>query len=216
MSNKFRRVVTGHDDKAAPSFNPILAPERVRTLAGAGGPTFYEIWNTRETPARIDRASGEPAEDGIMLTPPAGGTRIRVLDIPPETTETANLDAAKARAHFAEIGAENASTNTGDAVIPTCIAHRPSITGLCSRAKSRFWSILARSRFVRATSWCSEGPIMDGRTVPRRTAGSPSSSSTANSWMVFSYPRQLAWGVAGCALAYPLIHATVRSRPPKG
>jgi mannose-6-phosphate isomerase-like protein (cupin superfamily) len=118
VSNKFRRVVTGHDDKGRAIIQSDSPPQRVKTLAGAGAPTFYEIWNTRETPARIDRASGEPAEDGIVLTPPRGGTRIRVLDIPPETAETANLDAAKARAHFAEIGAENASTNTGGARHP--------------------------------------------------------------------------------------------------
>ena len=45
---------------------------------------FHEVWNTRETPVRIDRASGEPSEDRIVLAPPKNGTRIRVLDIPPE------------------------------------------------------------------------------------------------------------------------------------
>jgi hypothetical protein len=118
VSNSFRRVVTGHDQKGRAIIQSDSPPERVKTLAGAGAPTCYEVWNTRETPARIDRPSGEPAEEGIVLTPPVGGTRIRVLDIPPETTETASLDAAKARAHFAEIGAENASTNMGAARHP--------------------------------------------------------------------------------------------------
>ena len=117
MNKTFRRIVTGHDDTGRAIIQSQSPPERVRTLSG-GGPTFYEIWNTRETPARIDRASGEPAEDGIILAPPSNGTRIRVLDIPPETAESANLDAARARAHFAEIGAEAASTNTGDARHP--------------------------------------------------------------------------------------------------
>lgn len=118
MSSKFRRVVTGHDREGRAIIQSDAPPERVRTIAGAGGPTFYEVWNTRESPARIDRASGEPTEEGIILSPPAGGTRIRVLDIPPETPETASLDAAKARAQFAEVGAESASTNTGDARHP--------------------------------------------------------------------------------------------------
>lgn len=118
MPGIFRRIVTGHDEKGRAIIQSDSAPDRVKTLAGPGAPTFYEIWNTRETPVRIDRAGVEPAEGGIVLTPPKGGTRIRVLDIPPETTETANLDAAKARAHFAEISAENASTNTGSARHP--------------------------------------------------------------------------------------------------
>jgi mannose-6-phosphate isomerase-like protein (cupin superfamily) len=118
VPSKFRRVVTGHDSEGRAIIQSDSPPERVRTIAGPGGPTFYEIWNTRETPARIDRASGEPSEEGIILSPPRGGTRIRVLDIPPETSETANLDAAKARAQFAEIAAESASTNRGDARHP--------------------------------------------------------------------------------------------------
>jgi mannose-6-phosphate isomerase-like protein (cupin superfamily) len=117
LSKQFRRVVTGHDANGRAIIQSDSAPERTKTLAG-GGPTFYEIWNTRETPVRIDRSSGEPAEDGIILAPPANGTRIRVLDIPPETEQTSKLDVARARAHFAEIGAESASTNTGEARHP--------------------------------------------------------------------------------------------------
>ena len=117
MQKAFRRIVTGHDDAGRAVIQSQSAPERVKTLSG-GGPTFYEIWNTRETPARIDQASGEPAEDGIVLAPPRSGTRIRVLDIPPETAESANIDPAQARALFAEIGAEGASTNAGEARHP--------------------------------------------------------------------------------------------------
>jgi mannose-6-phosphate isomerase-like protein (cupin superfamily) len=117
MSEPFYRIVTGHDANGQAIIQSRSLPERIKTLAN-GGPTFYEIWNTRETPARIDRASGEPLEDGIILAPPRHGTRIRVLDIPPETAESADLDVAAARAHFAEIGAESASTNTGKARHP--------------------------------------------------------------------------------------------------
>ncbi len=118
MPSKFRRVVTGHDAQGRAIIQSDSPPDRVKTLAGAGGPTFYEVWNTRESPARIDRASGEPNEQGIILSPPKGGTRIRVLDIPPETAEVANQAAADARALFAEVGAESASTNSGNARHP--------------------------------------------------------------------------------------------------
>jgi mannose-6-phosphate isomerase-like protein (cupin superfamily) len=111
MPKQFRRIVTGHDANARAVIQSDAPPERVRTLAN-GGPTFYEVWNTRETPAKIDKHSGEPPEEGIVLAPPRSGTRIRVLDIPPETAEFAQLDAAQSRALFAEIGAESASTNS--------------------------------------------------------------------------------------------------------
>jgi hypothetical protein len=61
---------------------------------------FYEIWNTRATPAPIDRTCGEPSEDGITLAPPRGGTRIRVLDIPPEDGSFEPMSAEEARSHF--------------------------------------------------------------------------------------------------------------------
>jgi hypothetical protein len=117
VQRTFRRIVTGHDEQGRAIIQSQSPPARVKTLSG-DGPTFYEIWNTRETPVRINRASGEPAEDGIILAPPKNGTRIRVLDIPPETAESAKIDFAKARAHFAEIGAEDASTNMGEARHP--------------------------------------------------------------------------------------------------
>jgi mannose-6-phosphate isomerase-like protein (cupin superfamily) len=110
MSKAFRRVVTGHDVKGRAIIQSDAPPERVKKLSG-NAPIFYEVWNTRETPARIDRASGEPHEEGLVLAPPPRGTRIRVLDIPPETAEMAQLSAAGAREHFAEIGAAEASTH---------------------------------------------------------------------------------------------------------
>jgi mannose-6-phosphate isomerase-like protein (cupin superfamily) len=110
MSKPFRRVVTGHDADGNAIIRSDGPPARVKVLAG-NGPTFYEVWNTRETPALIDRAGSEPPEAGVILAPPRNGTRIRVLDIPPEDERMQAVDAAKAKALFAEIGATAASTN---------------------------------------------------------------------------------------------------------
>jgi len=110
MTVPFRRVVTGHNDAGLAVILSDAPPERVRVI-GRNGPTFYEVWNTRATPAPIDRRSGEPPEEQIMLAPPRNGTRIRVLDIPPETAELQQIDAAAAREHFAEIGAAQAATH---------------------------------------------------------------------------------------------------------
>jgi mannose-6-phosphate isomerase-like protein (cupin superfamily) len=112
MLKSFRRVVTGHDQEGRAVIQADAPPERVRVI-GPDGPTFYEIWNTRATPAPIDRSGGEPVEDQIMLAPPPNGTRIRVLDIPPETAALRQMDAAAARQHFAEIGAAGAATHDG-------------------------------------------------------------------------------------------------------
>lgn len=108
-----RRIVTGHDASGASVIQEDGIPPRVRFVGGDHGPLFHEIWNTRETPARLDRNSGEPAEAGIQLAPPRGGTRIRVLDIPPEDASIARLTPEQARAHFAEVGAGAASSHSG-------------------------------------------------------------------------------------------------------
>jgi len=109
MLKPVRRIATGHDDAGRAVLQSDAAPTRVQ-IVGEHGPTFHEIWNTRETPARIDRNGGEPFEAQLTLAPPRNGTRIRVLDIPPETEATARTDAATARALFASIGAADAST----------------------------------------------------------------------------------------------------------
>lgn len=109
-----RRIVTGHDASGRAIIQEDGPPARIQRIGGAHGPLFYEVWNTRETPARIDRASGEPSEDGISLAAPRNGTRIRVLDIPPDDASFETMTPEQAKAHFAEVGASNASSHAGD------------------------------------------------------------------------------------------------------
>jgi hypothetical protein len=113
MNAPFRRIVTGHNALGKAIIQEDGPPPRVQRVGGEHGPVFYEIWNTLETPARIDRASGEPPEDRIVLPPPRNGTRIRVLDFPPEHESLQKITAEEARAHFAEIAAPEAASHTG-------------------------------------------------------------------------------------------------------
>jgi len=108
MSKPFRRVVTGHDAQGRAIIQSDAPPPRTRKVGGPNGPTFYEVWNTRETPVLIDRSSGEPPEADLTLAPPKSGTRIRVLDFPPESEEMRKITSEQAREHFAELGAANA------------------------------------------------------------------------------------------------------------
>ena len=108
-----RRIVTGHDEAGRAIIQEDGPVPRVQRIGGAVGPLFHEVWNTRTTPAPIDAASGEPPEDGISLAPPRNGTRIRVLDIPPDDESLSSVTPEQARAHFAEIGAGDAASHTG-------------------------------------------------------------------------------------------------------
>ena len=79
-----RRIVTGHDASGRAIIQEDAPVQRVQRVGGDIGPMFHEVWNTQATPAPIDADSFEPAEQGIILAAPKNGTRIRVLDIPPE------------------------------------------------------------------------------------------------------------------------------------
>lgn len=118
----FRRVVTGHDQEGRAVILSDAPPTRVQQIGGPGGPTFFEVWNTREIPVVIDRQSGEPVESGLVLAPPKGGTRIRVIDFPPEGDVIRGLTATEAAEKFSEMGgAEAAQSGTG---APHPLMHR--------------------------------------------------------------------------------------------
>ncbi|KUN29566.1 cupin [Streptomyces antibioticus] len=118
----FRRIVTGHDASDHAVIVQDAPPTRVVEIGGPGGPTFYEVWNTRQTPAVIDRQSGEPAEEGLVLGPPERGTRIRVIDFPPEGDRIRNLTGAEAAEKFGEMGGADAARSVAGAPHP--LMHR--------------------------------------------------------------------------------------------
>lgn len=121
---QFRRIVTGHNSEGKAVIQEDAPPPRVQQIGKGFGPTFYEVWNTTETPVVIDRDSGEPEESDIVLAPPANGTRIRVLDIPPEGDHIKTMSADEAKEHFAEIGASDASNHTDSGDSKHAFMHR--------------------------------------------------------------------------------------------
>src|ERR1700694_3574560 len=151
MPKPFRRVVPGHDEAGRAVLLSDAPPARVQVV-GTLGPTFYEVWNTRETPAKIDRRGGEPYDAQPTLAPPRTGTRIRVLDIPPETEATTKIDAAAARAHFAQIGAAQAAA-AGDSGARHALMPRTDSVAPVAQAKT------AGSRLFSSTENCPTGSV---------------------------------------------------------
>jgi mannose-6-phosphate isomerase-like protein (cupin superfamily) len=104
-----RRVVTGHDGQG----RAILASDgplpTVRELAAIPGTVFHEVWSTQGTPAPVGNGP-DPTLGPLMLPPPAQGTRIRFVDIPPDTEDFLAQGAGRMREAFAEIGDAAAST----------------------------------------------------------------------------------------------------------
>jgi mannose-6-phosphate isomerase-like protein (cupin superfamily) len=118
----FRRIVTGHDAEGKAMVISDTSPDRTYMIGGPKGAKFHEVWSTRQSPALIDSRSGEPEETSLVLAPPKGGTRIRVIDFPPEGEEIRNLTGADAAANFKSMGDEKASTSGEGAPHP--LMHR--------------------------------------------------------------------------------------------
>jgi naringenin degradation protein FdeH len=110
MSAKLRRVVTGHD--ASGKAVVVEDGPAPAVLTNPRRPNYFsaQIWATRATPVPIAAAERDPTAQPLALAPSAGGTIIRVIQFPPEDASVQNLDAAGARAIFAAIGGEKAST----------------------------------------------------------------------------------------------------------
>ena len=115
------RVVTGHDaaGKAVVSSNGALPT--VTELSAIPGTWFHEVWSTAASPAPVDNGP-DPTTGPLTLPPPPNGTRIRFVDIPPDTAEFLAHGASKMQAAFAEIG--DAAASTVQAHSPHPLMHR--------------------------------------------------------------------------------------------
>ena len=107
--NPIRRVVTGHDSRG----QAIIAIDgplpTVVELTHIPGTVFHEVWNTEGSPAPVGNGP-DPSLGPLRLPPPKQGTRIRFVDIPPDTEDFLRQDAARMRDAFEEIGDAGAST----------------------------------------------------------------------------------------------------------
>jgi mannose-6-phosphate isomerase-like protein (cupin superfamily) len=95
------RVVTGHDPdgKAIIASNGPLAA--IVELAAIPGMIFHEVWETRATPAPVDNCA-DPTTGPMMHGAPKNGTRIRFVDLPPDTNYLAEAD-TRMKALFEEV-----------------------------------------------------------------------------------------------------------------
>ena len=88
------------------------------SLDAVPGTVFHEIWSTSSVPAEIDNGP-DPTLGALQLAPPEGGTRVRIVDIPPDTVQNA-IAPEDAAAAFAAIGATHAHALGG----PHALMHR--------------------------------------------------------------------------------------------
>jgi mannose-6-phosphate isomerase-like protein (cupin superfamily) len=103
------RVVTGHDAEGkaiVASDGPLPTVAEIRAIPGT---VFHEVWSTAGTPAPVDNGA-DPTLGPLMLPPPKQGTRIRFVDVPPDSAEFLAHGAARMKDAFAQVGDVQAST----------------------------------------------------------------------------------------------------------
>jgi len=103
------RVVTGHDADGKAIVASSGPLPTVVEIAAIPGTVFHEVWSTAATPAPVDTGA-DPTLGPLMLPPPQQGTRMRFVDIPPDTAEFLAQGAGKMKDAFGQIGDEKAST----------------------------------------------------------------------------------------------------------
>jgi mannose-6-phosphate isomerase-like protein (cupin superfamily) len=121
MTQKVRRVVTGHDRRGAATIISDGDVPFIHTIPQRPGWEAHEIWATSEMPAPIEQA-GEPTDRPRSIHPSTNGTVCRVVTFPPEHTFIHKIDRAAAQASFAAAGSPQASVGMENSPHP--LMHR--------------------------------------------------------------------------------------------
>jgi hypothetical protein len=85
-----RRIVTGKGRDGAATILEDRAAPVTMTVPERPGYRVTSLWVTAETPARIESADGTPGHKGLL--PPKSGTVFRIIDIPPEPRDKAQME----------------------------------------------------------------------------------------------------------------------------
>jgi mannose-6-phosphate isomerase-like protein (cupin superfamily) len=115
------RVVTAHDAEGKAVVGSVGPLPTVIEITAIPGTIFHEVWSTSGSPAPVGNGA-DPTTGPLVLPPPKHGTRIRFVDIPPDTGDYLAQGASRMKEAFAQIGDEKASTVKADSPHP--LMHR--------------------------------------------------------------------------------------------
>ncbi|MCR9238716.1 MAG: cupin domain-containing protein [Alphaproteobacteria bacterium] len=102
MSQKFRRVVTGHDENGVATVISDEEASCILSRPNRPGVTLTNLWMNDKTPAAME-LHDDPVTGPLILHPPKNGSVFRIVQFDPEDPEVlAKLDGKSA---FAEMGA---------------------------------------------------------------------------------------------------------------
>jgi mannose-6-phosphate isomerase-like protein (cupin superfamily) len=149
------RVVTGHDKRGLAVVASDGPLPNVVELSAIPGTIFHEVWSTIGTPTLIGNEA-DPTTGPLKLPPPSLGTRIRFVDMPPDTVEYLQHGAARMKEAFSQIG---------DVAASTVKAHSPH--PLMHRTESVDYGIVIEGEITLVLD-DSEVPLRQGSVVVQR------------------------------------------------
>ncbi|MDQ1120469.1 MULTISPECIES: cupin domain-containing protein [Pseudoxanthomonas] len=103
------RIVTGHRADGAAIVTEVGPLRTVVEIPAIPGTAFHEVWATHASPVPIDNGA-DPTLGPLTLPPPPGGTRLRFVDIPPDTEDFLKDGARHMGEAFSQLGDATAST----------------------------------------------------------------------------------------------------------
>ncbi len=103
------RIVTGHTDDGRSILTEVGPLPSVVEITAIPGTIFHEVWSTTASPSPVGNGA-DPTLGPLVLPPPPGGTRIRFVDIPPDTEEFLKTGAERMEEAFEQVGDKAAST----------------------------------------------------------------------------------------------------------
>ena len=101
---RVRRVLTGHDAEGRSTFIADGIAPNMKEMPSFPGLALTDLWETKGAPAS-NEGERDAAERPIRLEPPPGGTIVRIVEFPPDSTRPQNSDG---REGFKAIGAGHA------------------------------------------------------------------------------------------------------------
>ena len=131
-----RRVVTGHDGERPGRDSRGRPPPPASRSTASRGPSSTRSGRRLRCPPRSTTAPTRLLGP-LQLAPPAGGTRIRIVDIPPDTAQNAIAPDAAAAA-FDAIGATHAHTLDG----PHALMHRTETVDYGILLSGEIWLVV--------------------------------------------------------------------------
>ncbi len=134
MVEKIRRVVTGHNEDGKSVFIMDGIATAVMEMESMPGLALTDLWQTNGAPAD-NTGQADATDRSVVLEPPANGTILRIVEIPPDS---AWRDRADAKEAFGSIGADHVTDDVSD----DPMMHKTATADYLIVLKGEIWAIL--------------------------------------------------------------------------